>query len=331
MRTQPRKHHPMPYRSLPLMLRTTLQTVALVFCLAAVANAAAGPLRDRLGRSADASEMEDSEGRSAGAWALQALPPGLRLLRDVAYGPDAQQRMDIYVPDRVQAAPVLFLVHGGGWRRGDKAHDRLVQNKLAHWAAQGVVLVSVNYRMLPEARPDAQARDVALALSHAQQQAHRWGGDARRFVLMGHSAGAHLVSLLAVSPERLRATGAQPVLGTVALDSGAMDVEQTMEERHAPLFDKAFGSDPAYWRSVSPQHQWQPGAAPMLVVCSSLRRSPCPQARAFAARGEALGARVTVLPQPLSHGDVNETLGLPGPYTAAVDSFLRTLPGWTLP
>jgi hypothetical protein len=110
-----------------------------------------------------------------------------------------------------------------------------------------------------------------------------------------------------------------------------MDVEQTMEERHAPLFDKAFGSDPAYWRSVSPQHQWQPGAAPMLVVCSSLRRSPCPQARAFAARGEALGARVTVLPQPLSHGDVNETLGLPGPYTAAVDSFLRTLPGWTLP
>ena len=55
----------------------------------------------------------------------------------VAYGPNAQQRMDIYVPDRAQAAPVLFLVHGGGWRRGDKAHDRLVQNKLAHWAAQG--------------------------------------------------------------------------------------------------------------------------------------------------------------------------------------------------
>lgn len=330
MRTQPRKH-PMPYHSLSDMLRTALQSVALALCLAAAASAAAGPLRDRLGRSTDVSDVEDGGSSSARTAPPQALPPGLRLLRDVAYGPDAQQRMDIYVPDRVQGAPVLFLVHGGGWRRGDKVHDRLVQNKLAHWAAQGVVLVSVNYRMLPEARPDAQARDVALALSHAQQQAPRWGGDARRFVLMGHSAGAHLVSLLAVSPEGLRAAGAQPVLGTVALDSGAMDVEQTMQARHAPLFDKAFGSDPAYWRSVSPQHQWQPGAAPMLVVCSSLRRTPCPQARQFAERGQSMGVRVGVLPQALSHGDVNETLGLPGAYTGAVDSFLRSLPGWSSP
>ena len=158
MRTQPRKH-PMSYHPLSDTLRTALQTVALALCLAA-ATAAAGPLRDRLGRSADASDVEDGDSSSARTTPPQALPPGLRLLRDVAYGPDAQQRMDIYVPDRVQGAPVLFLVHGGGWRRGDKAQDRLVQNKLAHWAAQGVVLVSVNYRMLPEAAPLAVSADT---------------------------------------------------------------------------------------------------------------------------------------------------------------------------
>lgn len=316
---------------LSFALRTATRAVVLGLCLAATWSAAADPLRDRLGTRADDGDVELSEGRSTDTAQPQLLPPGLRLLRDVAYGPEPQQRMDIYLPERVQSAPVLFLVHGGGWRYGDKAHNRLVHNKLAYWAAQGVVLVSVNYRMLPQARPDVQASDVARALVQAQQQAHTWGGDARRFVLMGHSAGAHLVSLLAVAPERLRAAGAQPVLGTVALDSGAMDVEQTLQERHAALFDKAFGSDSAYWRSVSPLHQWQPGAAPMLVVCSSLRRAPCPQARAFAARGQALGGHVAVLPQSLSHGDVNETLGLPGAYTAAVNAFLRSLPGWLQP
>ena len=295
--------------------------------------AQAGPLRERLQQRAAARDSAATEGwdegmDTSGARQRSALPAGVRLLRDVAYGSDPRQRMDVYLPPRAEGAPVLFLVHGGGWRHGDKAHGRLVQNKVAHWVGQGVVLVSVNYRMLPDAMPDTQARDVALALAQAQQQASTWGADARRFVLMGHSAGAHLVSLLAASPEGLRAAGAQPVLGTVALDSGAMDVVQTLQERHAPLFDAAFGADPAFWRAVSPQHQLRAGAMPWLVVCSSLRRVSCPQARQFAAQGQSLGVRVAVLPQALSHGEINAQLGLPGPYTGAVDDFLRTLPGW---
>jgi hypothetical protein len=136
------------------------------------------------------------------------------------------------------------------------------------------------------------------------------------------------VALVAASPEGLRAAGAQPVLGTVVLDSGAMDVEQTLQGRHAPLFDAAFGADPSFWRAVSPLHQLRPGAAPVQVVCSTLRRPPCLQAQQFARRGETLGVRVEVLPQALSHGDINEQLGLPGPYTNAVDGFLRSLSGW---
>lgn len=329
----------MTCHSLAPARRMFLHGVVLATCLLALLPPAAqaGPLRDRLqqraaertaARDAGAAEGLDEGLDERGARQRQELPPGVRLLRDVAYGGDPRQRMDVYLPARAEGAPVLFLVHGGGWRHGDKAHGRLVRNKVAHWVGQGVVLVSVNYRMLPDAMPDAQARDVAQALVQAQQQAAAWGADARRFVLMGHSAGAHLVSLLAASPEGLRAAGAQPVLGTVALDSGAMDVAQTMQERHAQLFDAAFGADPAFWRAVSPQHQLRAGAAPWLVVCSSLRRVSCPQAREFAALGQSLGVRVAVLPQALSHGEINERLGLPGAYTGAVDDFLRTLPGW---
>ncbi|EER58388.1 LipQ, partial [Acidovorax delafieldii 2AN] len=94
---------------------------------------------------------------------------------------------------------MVFLVHGGGWRHGDKAHERLVQNKVARWVPRGVVLVSVNYRLLPEAGPDEQLRDVARALATAQRQAPGWGADPQRFLTMGHSAGAHLVALLAAT------------------------------------------------------------------------------------------------------------------------------------
>ena len=317
--------------------RMFLHGVVLTTCLLALLPPAAqaGPLRDRLQQRAAerpaapeegaAQDMDEALQRASGRL---DLPPGVRLLRDVAYGSDPRQRMDVYLPAQAQGAPLLFLVHGGGWRHGDKSQGRLVQNKLAHWAGQGVVLVSVNYRMLPDALPDVQARDVVQALAQVRQQAASWGADARRFVLLGHSAGAHLVALVAGDPGRLRAAGVPPPLGTVVLDSGAMDVVQTMQARHAPLFDAAFGADPAFWRAVSPQHQLQAGAAPLLVVCSSLRRAPCPQAHAFAQQAQALGVRVEVLPQALSHSDINEQLGLPGPYTAAVDAFLRTLPGW---
>ena len=314
----------MTFQPLSLLRRTAWRGGALAICwLALLPVSGAGPLRDRLQqRAAEQAAPQDSRAGQGGGVG------GMRLLRDVAYGSDPRQRMDVYLPAQVQGAPVLLLVHGGGWRHGDKAHVRLVQNKLEHWVGQGVVLVSVNYRMLPDALPDVQARDVAQALAQAQQQAASWGADARRFVLMGHSAGAHLVALLAASPEGLRAVGAQPVLGTVVLDSGAMDVVQTMQARHAPLFDAAFGSDQDFWRAVSPQHQLRAGAAPLLVVCSSQRRAPCQQARQFAERGQPLGVRVDVLPQALSHGDINEQLGLQGPYTDAVDGFLRSLPGW---
>jgi arylformamidase len=77
------------------------------------------------------------------------------------------QRMDVYIPADARDCPVLFLVHGGGWRRGDKAHGRLIDNKLAHWLPAGVIVVSINYRMLPEADVLTQRDDVVAALAGA--------------------------------------------------------------------------------------------------------------------------------------------------------------------
>jgi acetyl esterase/lipase len=271
------------------------------------------------------------------AAAEAALPAGVQRIADVPYGVDPAQRMDVYVPTNPTTgtnslvasavrAPVIFMVHGGGWRHGDKAMGRVVQEKVNRWVPKGFILISINYRMLPDAPVAVQERDVQAALMTAQQRAGTWGGDPNRFILMGHSAGAHLVALLnARAPQVLR-EGAWPWLGTVALDGAMMNVPARMRVPHLPLYDDAFGADPAYWVAMSPFHQWTVGAPPMQMVCSTQRPDdPCQQFTDMARHVRHLGGRAEVLPQDLDHGEINAQLGLDSDYTRAVETFMGSL------
>lgn len=283
--------------------------LAIVLGAAITGSAGAGPLREKL--------MERRAARSAGDSAV----PG-NALRDIPYGGDPRQRMDVYLPAQPANAPVIFMVHGGGWRTGGKGETAVVENKVPYFTGRGYIFITINYRMLPDADPYVQAQDVALALAAAQAKAASWGGDPQRFILMGHSAGAHLVALLSAQPSL--AAGSR-WRGTVALDSGALDVPAIMEQRHMRLYDEAFGSDPAFWRKVSPLHALQPGAQPMLLVCSSQRETSCSQAHAFAQRAKAGGARAEVLEQAKSHREINLQLGADSAYTGAVQAFIDSL------
>ncbi|MDT0137420.1 alpha/beta hydrolase [Acidovorax sp. PRC11] len=277
---------------------------------------------DGEGRAQRAARQADGDGPSGAPW---TAPAGMRFLHDVPYGTDPRQRMDVYLPARPQGAPVVFMVHGGAWRYGDKAGSTVVRNKVEHWVPRGAVFVSINYRMLPDAGPLVQVQDVARALAEAQRLAPRWGADPDRFVTMGHSAGAHLVALLAARPALQRAAGVRPVLGTVALDSAAMDVPRLMRTPHPKLYDRAFGTDPARWPEASPADQLRQSAPPLLAVCSSRRAIACDQAYRLAAQAQSVGMRADVLPQDLNHLGTNEQLGLPGAYTDTVDAFLRSV------
>lgn len=251
------------------------------------------------------------------------LPAGARVLRDVAYGSDAKQRYDVYLPSSTQRAPIVVMVHGGGWRRGSKDHPGLIPNKAAYWLPRGTVLVSIGYRLLPEARPLQQAQDVARAVAAIQRAAPEWGGDPSRMVLMGHSAGAHLVALLAAKPEMLDAAGAAHPLGAVSLDSAAMDVPEMMAIPRIPkLYHDAFGTDRDDWVAASPYHQLSRGSLPLLAVCSTFRPDACPQARALREKAQSLGVRIEVLPEPLTHMEINRELGAPSEYTRRVAAFV---------
>jgi arylformamidase len=278
--------------------------------------------------AADSSEVEiDADSRtSTGRRAAAPLPDGVEVRRDLAYGPDARHRLDAYVPNGARSAPIVLMVHGGAWMFGDKQAGNVVNAKVARWAPRGYILVSPNYRMARPPKVMDQAEDVARALAFTQENAASWGGDPARVLLMGHSAGAHLVTLLTAAPQIAKAQGARPWVGTVALDSAALDVVQVMEGKHPRLYDRVFGDDRDFWAEVSPIHRLNGApAAPLLLVCSSRRDDSCSRAKAFAAKAEAAGGRATVLSVDLSHGEINAKLGLDSDYTRSVDGFMRSL------
>ena len=257
--------------------------------------------------------------------ALAATPDGVKVLRNVAYGPDKLQTMDVYLPPDTKAAPIILMAHGGGWRRGGKANPGVYENKVARWVPKGFIFVSVNYPMVPESDPVEQADHIARALAAVQKAAPGWGGDPARVILMGHSAGAHLVSLLNADPNRAARLGAKPWLGTVSLDSGALDVPAIMNRPHLGLYDTAFGEDPALWEAASPMHHLTKDGPPWLGVCSSPRRTSCSANEIYAEKAQSLGARAQVLGQALNHGEINSELGKPGAYTEAVEAFMASL------
>lgn len=264
----------------------------------------------------------------AGLAALAAIPAAAparaapRVQRDISYGSHRQQGYDLYLPDGPGPAPFIVFMHGGGWQYGDKGNAAVWQAKSAHYTARGLGFAAVNTRLLPEADPLQQAADLARAIADIQRRAAGLGLDPGRMALMGHSAGAHLCALLGADPGLARQWGAAPWRATVALDTAAYDVERLMRRKPSRLHRTAFGQSRAFWERASPRARLVPGTAPFLLVCSELRRNVLPAAQQFARHVKARGGVAEILPLAMSHSAINAALGLPGPYTEAVDGFL---------
>jgi hypothetical protein len=98
-----------------------------------------------------------------------------------------------------------------------------------------------------------------------------------------------------------------------------------MSAKHMRLYDQAFGSDPAYWQSLSPYHQLTTKRMPLLAVCSTKREDSCPQAEKFIAKASSFGTQTALLKENMSHKEINIRLGEEATYTKAVDDFLNSV------
>ena len=127
------------------------------------------------------------------------------LTEDVAYGPEARQRLDVYRPRAAsKPAPVVVFLYGGRWQDGSRDLYRLLGDAMTR---RGWVVVVPDYRLYPQARFPAWVEDGALAVRWARDNAARHGDDTARIFVVGHSAGGHTAALLALDERYLRAAG----------------------------------------------------------------------------------------------------------------------------
>jgi len=258
--------------------------------------------------------------------------------------PASQNQLDLYLPDGAEPGddrPVVVYVHGGGWRTGDKRIR--IADKVNLFTGAGYVFASVNYRLSPEAlsaTPDPSRvmfpdhpHDLGEAIGWLDRNLAAYGGDPERIALIGHSAGAHLVSLIATDPGYVEAYGVEPwqLIGAVPLDTGAFDVAARIAEVGPSgrlLYYNAFGTaaeDAATgsWAQASPITWADPGDPRQLMVTQAASPLRVAENRRMAS---ALGQeRDGVFLAPYDHGGINDAVGDPGDTSGETEAIMAFL------
>jgi acetyl esterase/lipase len=241
---------------------------------------------------------------------------------DLAYGKDAKQRLDVYAPRGAADAPIVIFFHRGEWTQGDKSE---VSFKPKFLNEQGIVFVAANYRLSPAVTHPAHIKDVAAAVRWVYDHAAEFGGSPKKIVAMGHSAGCHLVTLLALDPRYLAGVGLRPtdLCGVVAWSGGAYDLVAKVKAggSYAPYIRQAFGRSEAAWRDASPvAHVGDAKPMPPFLFASVERGSASHQAAEQFAKliTTAKGRASVVVLEHRNHMSANHLLGAADDTTGAI-------------
>ncbi|MGE0360694.1 MAG: alpha/beta hydrolase [Vicinamibacterales bacterium] len=237
-------------------------------------------------------------------------PPIVRL--GVSYDPtapdDPKRQLDLYLPAG-RDYPVVVFAHGGGWAWGDRTQSfggaDVYRNIGRFLAGRGIGTAVIGYRLVWTVEWRDQLADVARAVAWVQDHIGEFGGRPDRLFVMGHSAGAHLVSRIATDPDWVADAGGSPrgICGAVAVSGAGYDLGDIDTYRlgfDPTYFAERFGGsrlDGSWWRDASVWPWLDPGDPPFLVVYASgehpsLQR----QSRLFHARLTAAGVLSTLTP-----------------------------------
>ena len=128
---------------------------------------------------------------------------------DQSYGSDYWQRLDVYLPTAASQSslPVLCFLPGGAWINGCKEWLAFMAPTIT---SVPTIFVALSYRHAPAVKFPAQLDDTIDGLKWVHRNIVRWGGDARRIFLSGHSAGGHLAALATLRRDALAARGLPP-------------------------------------------------------------------------------------------------------------------------
>lgn len=195
-------------------------------------------------------------------------PEDLTVARDVAYGPHERHVLDVFAARDKGAAnsrkPVLVYIHGGGFRAGAKRlPGQPFYDNVGIWAARnGMVGVTISYRLAPEHVYPAGVEDLSLAVDYLREHVSGHGGDPQRIFLWGHSAGAaHAADYIATVP-------AHGIAGAV-LTSGIYD---KTDGGAVSRWSAYYGTDTARYAALNPIPALVSGSVPLLVTWAEIDR-----------------------------------------------------------
>ncbi len=222
---------------------------------------------------------------------VNTLTPGdsgvERLAHGIAYGADARQALDIYAPAHAAGLPVIVFFYGGSWSSGSRGDYGFAARAMA---AQGFVVVVPDYRLVPAVRFPTFVEDGAAAVGWVVANIGRYGGDAGKVAVAGHSAGAYIAVMLALDTRWLAAT---PVAVKAAVGlAGPYDFAPFVPGGAA---ERAFGQAPDI-ALTQPIRFARGDAPPLLLLTGDADDTVEPRnSRALGARVAAVGGRARVV------------------------------------
>ena len=191
-----------------------------------------------------------------------------RKLSTLRYGDTPRQQLDIYQPAVADKGVVVIFFYGGGWRTGARDEYRFVAQTLTRY---GATVVIPDYRIFPGGVFPDFMHDAAAAVAWTHRHIAEYGGDPKKIYLIGHSAGGHIATLLALDKQYLAAQGLSTDLlaGVVGL-AAPTDFASTLEAKYRPAFGSQAGLEHAqpirYARADAPPLFLQHGANDSVVL-----------------------------------------------------------------
>jgi len=233
--------------------------------------------------------------------------------------------LDIYYDSAsLNSKPVIIWVHGGAWCLGDKANQ--MEHKKDLFAKLGYILVSINYRLSPfPYEPNNPNRikfpvhnmDIADAIKWVDEHISNYGGDSKQIALLGHSAGAHLVSLMGTNQNFLQQAGVpiEHIKGIAAIDTKMYDVYHEIQEQTNvdSMYLNAFGTDLQENIEASPIRQLHASSYPRFFIAKRGSNSRIEAANQF--MDSLLTKNITlssIEANMYTHAEINEAIGAPG-------------------
>jgi len=197
-------------------------------------------------------------------------------------------RMDVFLPNKEcgKKQPLVMMIHGGGWRSGNKSHLVPMAQQLA---IDGYVTASVEYRLSMEAIYPAAIYDLKEAIRFLKYNSELYGIDTTKVAVLGCSSGATLAGFMAATagitkfddPESIYSNCSSEVQVLVNID-GVVDYTDPNESRKITdpkkpsaaslFFGVTFQKNPELWKEASPINYVNENMPATLYINSALPR-----------------------------------------------------------